>query len=102
MNKRTLPRQEQSTPHSIASSTLRDRQKIVEQLRKAKTNTIYFREKLGLISPAPRIKELRERGFIIATTPINARSQDGRLHRNVAEYCLISEPTTSSGECTKG
>jgi hypothetical protein len=93
MKKNTNPNQRIDAPiMSQAASTLKDRKKIVSLLRKNPTHTIKFREKHGLISPAPRIKELRDKGYSIETQKIKAQSIDGRWHNNIALYVLISEP----------
>jgi hypothetical protein len=93
MKKNTNPNQRIDAPTmSQAASTLKDRKKIVSLLREKPTHTIKFREKHGLISPAPRIKELRDKGYDIETLKIRAQSIDGRWHNNIALYTLISEP----------
>ncbi|MDT0596100.1 helix-turn-helix domain-containing protein [Glaciecola petra] len=81
---------------SQESSTNRDRKQILALLRLKPIHTIEFRELHGLISPAPRIKELRERGYNIRTKLIRAMSQDGRVHNNVALYVLVSEPSAAN------
>ena len=93
MKKNTNPNQRiDALIISQAASTLKDRKKIVSLLRKKPTHTIQFRENHSLISPAPRIKELRDKGYDIATQKIRAQSIDGRWHKNIALYTLISEP----------
>jgi hypothetical protein len=93
MKVNTNPNQRIDVPiMSRAVSTLKDRKKTVSLLRKKPTHTIKFREKHGLISPAPRIKELRNKGYDIETLKIRAQSIDGRWHNNIALYTLISEP----------
>jgi hypothetical protein len=83
---------------SQQATTLRDRKKILALLKEKPTHTIQFRELHGLISPAPRIKELRSRGFVISTTAIKAQSQDGRWHNNIALYELLAEPAVLERE----
>jgi hypothetical protein len=93
MKKNINPDQRIDAPvFSQQASTLRDRKKILSLLREKPTHTIQFREQHGLISPAPRIKELRSKGFVISTTPIRAKSLDGRWHNNIALYELLAEP----------
>jgi hypothetical protein len=93
MKKNTNPNQRIDAPiMSQAASTLKNRKKAVSLLREKLTHTIKFREKYGLISPAPRIKELRDKGYDIETLKIRAQSIDGRWHNNIALYTLISEP----------
>jgi hypothetical protein len=93
MKKNTNPNQRINAPiMSQAAATLKDRKKIVSLLREKPTHTIKFREKHGLISPAPRIKELRDKGCDIETLKIRTQSIDGKWHNNIALYTLISEP----------
>ncbi|TRY30730.1 helix-turn-helix domain-containing protein [Aliiglaciecola sp. M165] len=54
-------------------------------------NTLEFREK-GFISPAPRILELRQRGYDILSIREDVRTQDGKLHRGIARYILRVRP----------
>lgn len=99
MKKNTNPNQRIDAPTmSQAVSTLKDRKKIVSLLRKNPTHTIIFREKHGLISPAQRIIELRNKGYDIETQKIRAQSIDGRWHNNIALYTLISEPPANDQE----
>jgi hypothetical protein len=83
---------------SQAAATLKDRKKIVSLLRIKPTHTLQFREKHSLISPAPRIKELRDKGYEIETLKIRAQAMNGRWHNNIALYTLISEPPANDKE----
>lgn len=67
------------------------RKAILEALRKGRLSTIQFREELGICSPAPRVRELRERGYKIDTSYRNERDSAGVSHR-IGVYSLISEP----------
>jgi hypothetical protein len=92
MKKNTNPNQRIDAPTmSQAASTLKDRKKIVSLLRIKPTHTIQFREKHSLISPALRIKELRDKGYEIETLKIKAQAMNGSWHNNIAIYTLISE-----------
>jgi hypothetical protein len=51
-------------------------------------NTLEFRY-LGFISPAPRIKELKERGHNIKSTRETITTDDGRTHSCIARYYLV-------------
>jgi hypothetical protein len=93
MKKNTNPNQRIDAPTmSQAASTLKDRIKIVSLLRIKPTHTIQFRENHSLIRPAPRIEELRDKGYDIETLKIRAQLIDGGWHNNIALYTLISEP----------
>jgi|TARA_B110000240_G_C13057172_1_gene265967 hypothetical protein len=51
-------------------------------------NTLEFRDIHGILSPAPRVFELRLMGYEILTHLENIRTPDGRLHKRVARYYL--------------
>jgi Helix-turn-helix domain len=73
------------------------RARVIQALRLAPTDTVQFRERWGVMSPAPRVLELRMRGYDIRTMPVTAITADGVVHRGVARYVLVSEPTPGSG-----
>jgi hypothetical protein len=99
MKRNTQTDQSKDAPlNSIEKSTHRDRTHILTLLKEKPTNTIQFREQHGLISPAARIIELRRMGYKISTILITARSQEGRLHRNVALYSFVEEPPASNDD----
>jgi hypothetical protein len=51
-------------------------------------NTLEFRDVHGILSPAPRVFELRLMGYEILTHLEDIRTPDGRLHKRVARYYL--------------
>jgi hypothetical protein len=65
---------------------------IIQALRTSPKTTIELREQWGVMAPAPRILELKLRGYVIASVPVSAYTADGVLHRGVARYVLLSEP----------
>lgn len=60
-------------------------------LRKRPHSTLELRN-MGICSPAPRIMELRARGYEIMTTFATETDHAGRKHNNIAVYELLSEP----------
>lgn len=52
--------------------------------------TIYAREVLGIMSPAPRVQELRAMGLKIITERIVATDSLGVKHHGVARYVLVA------------
>lgn len=54
--------------------------------------TVIARELLGVMHPASRVRELRERGYEIDMRRVSVIGHDGREHRNVASYSLIRGP----------
>ncbi len=52
-------------------------------------NTLYARDRLNIMQPAARIKELRQQGHQILTTRITITDSNGFVHHNVARYVLI-------------
>jgi hypothetical protein len=65
---------------------------IIQALRTGPQTTIELRERWGIMAPAPRVLELKLRGYVIASIPVSAYTADGVLHRGVARYVLLSEP----------
>lgn len=49
------------------------------------------REKLDIMSPAPRILELKANGYLIKTLPAEWISEHGINHKGVARYVLIQK-----------
>jgi Helix-turn-helix domain len=66
---------------------------IIHALRTGGKTTIELRERWGVMCPAPRVLELRMQGYGIETVPVSAHTADGVLHRGVARYVLLREPT---------
>jgi len=66
------------------------RKRLLEALQTlGAVNTLYARDRLNIMAPAPRIKELREQGHQIHTDRISIQDRDGFTHGNVARYVLI-------------
>jgi Helix-turn-helix domain len=65
---------------------------IIQALRTGPQTTIDLRERWGVMAPAPRVLELKVRGYVIASVPVSAFTADGVQHRGVARYVLLSEP----------
>lgn len=92
---------EGSTKHTInrrkfsAKSTATEAQydRIVKMLRTGAKTTFDFR-RVGIMSPASRIKELNDRhGFYIPTIALrDLYDEEGFLHKRVGVYELVSEP----------
>lgn len=73
------------------NSKATQRRTILKVLRERSASTFDFRQ-MGIVSPAPRIKELREQGYQIETTRIRSLDHTGQPHGGVALYRLINEP----------
>lgn len=58
--------------------------------------TVYARDVLGIMSPAPRVQELRQRGCKIITERVNEADSLGLVHHGVARYVLIAEANGSA------
>lgn len=76
-------------PHNTSASNAR--QIILRALRMGPKTTIQLREQHGIMSPAPRVLELRERGYAIDTVRVLDATVDGIRHIAVAKYVLQSE-----------
>ena len=74
----------------LSSSTNSQRQRLINHLEQYnEITTIEARELYDIMSPAPRIMELKERGFNIVTIRINQDTDKGS-HKRVARYVLFS------------
>lgn len=52
-------------------------------------NTLYARDRLNILMPAARVKELRNLGHQIHTDLITITDRNGFVHHKVARYVLI-------------
>lgn len=68
---------------------------LIQALRTGAKTTPELRESWGIMSPAPRVFELRLLGYEIETLFIAAFTADGVKHHGVAKYLLRSEPVMS-------
>lgn len=74
----------------LSSNTNSQRQRLINHLEQYnEITTIEARELYDIMSPAPRIMELKERGFNIVTIRINQDTDKGS-HKRVARYVLFS------------
>ena len=80
----------QSPCHS--TSAFAQRARILERLRQGPADTLSIRCDLSVLMPAPRILELKQRGFTIETLRISVIDDNGTLHHGVALY-VLSEVT---------
>ena len=81
-----------SNQHPNDNSASTQRARVIQALRTGPKTTIELRRDWGTMQPAPRVFELKLRGYVIVTTPISAHTDDGALHRGVARYVLLNEP----------
>ena len=93
MNKKKADQQANHN-HSPCHSTSAFAQRacILERLRKGPADTLSIRCDLSVLMPAPRILELKQRGFTIETLRISVIDDNGTLHHGVALY-VLSEVT---------
>lgn len=82
------------------TSTATQRALIKTLLRERPHSTLELRQK-GICSPAPRIKELKSRGFEIVTSLRTEYDHVGVKHNNIAVYTLLSEPQDEAQEQLK-
>ena len=66
-------------------------QLIVHLLRLKPRNTYEFRT-LGVANPAPRIRELIAKGYVIHRRRIDIVEANGLKRKNVTLYSLLAEP----------
>lgn len=60
-------------------------------LKRRAHHTIELR-RAGIHHPAGRVQDLLKRGYVIVSSRISAVDAEGRTHKGVALYSLISEP----------
>lgn len=75
---------------SAFNSAHAQRTRLLQALRRAPVSTIAARRELDILSPAPRIMELRQRGFDIETFWQHEATDCGRTHR-IGLYVLTGE-----------
>jgi len=71
------------------NSSAAQRRRALEALTTGPQSTIELRRRWDVLSPAPRIKELRDRGYVILTNWVQHATDCGKMHR-VALYVLVS------------
>ncbi|RZN59108.1 helix-turn-helix domain-containing protein [Avibacterium paragallinarum] len=64
---------------------------IIQRLKKGSCSTLEFRA-MGICSPAPRIMELRAKGYDISTSKQDEIDHAGVKHKGIAVYTLHSQP----------
>ena len=90
-----------ANPNLQDTSAATQRLQILSLLRVNSLNTIELRERSHM-APAPRIKELRSKGYVIRTNLEDAKDLDGVLHKRVARYTLLSEPPPANDDNREG
>ncbi|MDR6575152.1 helix-turn-helix domain-containing protein [Pseudomonas extremaustralis] len=89
MNKKNADQKASHTQSPYHSTSARaQRARILERLRQGPADTLSIRCDLSVLMPAPRILELKQRGFLIETHRISVIDDNGTLHRGVALYVL--------------
>lgn len=78
--------------NSNDTSASTQRARVIQALRTGPKTTIELRRDWGIMQPAPRVFELKARGYVIVTTPVSAQTDDGAVHRGVARYVLLIAP----------
>lgn len=77
-----------------STSTHCQRLFVLAELKKQPCSTLYLRSK-GVCSPAPRILELKKRGYNITKHTTTEADSAGVIHHNIAVYTL--HPTAETG-----
>lgn len=73
-------------PHNTSLSN--QRAIILEALTESPKTTVELRHDYGIMQPAPRILELKQRGHNIASLRVDSCTPDGVKHKAVALYVL--------------
>ena len=80
------------SPKTIRNSSRWQRARVLQALHSGPKTTVELREQWAVMSPAPRVLELRLAGYNIVTVPVSAFTADGVQHYGVALYFLLTEP----------
>lgn len=75
-------------PRRLSSEVTAQRERLLEALQDGPLSTVEIRQDLDILSPAPRIRELRLDGYPIATMRENVKI-GLNSHRGVARYVLL-------------
>ena len=73
-----------------STSTESQRSLLLDHLKKGPLTTIQARDELGVMSPAPRVMELRRQGHNIITLWTETVDRTGTKHRE-GQYVLLTE-----------
>lgn len=73
------------------TSAQNQRNIVLTALRESPKTTIELRHDFGIMQPAPRIFELKKRGFNILSLRVATFTPDGIKHSKVAKYILRGE-----------
>lgn len=88
------------------TSLFAQRFRLLQALHQGPITTFYARDKLNILMPAARVKELRDLGYAIHTELIRVVDSNGHHHNRVARYsllkmaqqCQMSPPHSTSNE----
>lgn len=72
-----------------ANSNAAQRARLLNYLREFSCTTLQARDELNIMSPAARVKELREAGYNIVTNWVIDSDHEGREHK-VGQYVLLT------------
>lgn len=90
MKKATPPQSSPFNTHVNNTTTRAQRERLLQFLiDNGSVNTMFARDRLNIMAPAARIKELREQDHKIQTDRIVINDRDGRRHDKVARYVLL-------------
>jgi hypothetical protein len=86
------PNAKTTKPKFTDNSAFNQRLKLLDWLfESGSITTSEAREHLDIMSPAPRIMELKRNGYLIATIADNWTSQHGIKHKGIARYVLTQK-----------
>jgi len=93
----TNPKSKTSKSKFTDNSAQNQRLKLLDWLfEKNSITTAQAREHLDIMSPAPRIMELKRDGYLIVTIPDSWTSDHGINHKGVARYVLTQKQPIAS------
>lgn len=88
----TTPQAKTTKPKFTDNSAFNQRLKLLDWLfESGSITTSEAREHLDIMSPAPRIMELKRAGYLIVTVTDNWTSPHGINHKGIARYVLTQK-----------
>jgi len=91
--KSQLNKTSQKQSHANDSSRNAQNERLAAHLRFEQADTFTIMRELNICRPGARVCDLRNSGYEIITTRKVLTDEWGRIHRGVAIYTLISEPS---------
>lgn len=71
------------------------RHRLLLRLQRGPADTLLLRREENILMPAARVKNLREKGYVIVTDLVTLIDDYGRTHNRIARYTLVKQGNDS-------